>query len=174
MLIHCDDFWRGDEYLLLDAILTSSCFGDAGMVSYGRKEFRRYAAKFYPNVLVPDSPLPREGKRIVLKMYSVDDDEIMERVLASYGVRQAGSSDLATTQPARGWVRMKEFSVPDVVLPAMTLLCKGDVKPSRRVVADCAYRKWLSRKTHGDDVSDWLCAEAEMFERMESVVKELA
>lgn len=170
LLIDCRDFKEGDEYLLLDAILCSSCFADAGPAFYGnnghRREFRRFAAKFHPNVLVPESAIPRKEKRLMLRVYSPDHDPIMEQVIASYGVKLSGIVEIG--------IAMKEFLIPDTILPTMTLLCKGDVNPSQRVVADAAYRKWLSHRSHGDDMTDWLTAEAEMFERLENVVKGLA
>jgi len=172
LLIACRDFKDGDEYLLLDAIFCSSCFADAGMAYYGtngkRRDFRRYAAKFYPNVFVPEVAVPRKERRLMLRFYSIDNDHLMEQVLASYGVRVTGIVETCG-------VAMKEFSVPDTALPTMTLLSKGDVKPSQRVVADGAYQKWIHNNgSHGNDVANWLSAEAEMFERLENVVKGLA
>ena len=172
LLIDCRDFGEGDEYLLLDAILCSSCFADAGLSHYGssgrRRAFRRYAAKFYPNVLVPESPIPRKERHRMLRFLSPDHDQIMERVLFSYGVRVSGIVDVCGTP-------MKELVVPDMALPTMTLLNKGNVKPSQRVVADGAYQKWLKHGgTHGNDIDNWLSAETEMFDRLEVVVKGLA
>jgi hypothetical protein len=103
----------------------------------------------------------------MLRFYSVDCDNLMEQVLASYGVRSTGIVEL-------GGVAMKEFSIPDTALPTMTLLSKGNVKPSQRVVADGAYQKWLKNNSHGNDIANWLSAEAEMFDRLEKVVKGLA
>jgi len=169
LLIDCKDFKEGDEYLFLDAVLCSSCFADVGPAYFGvngrRREFRRFAAKFYPNVLVPESATTRKERRLMLRVYSPDHDPIMDQVLASYGVRMSGIVEIGIT--------MKEFLIPDMALPTLALLCKGEVKPSQRAVADAAYRNWIEYRTHGDDVTNWLTAEAEMFERLEGVVKGL-
>lgn len=158
------DFMRREDYDLLDCILIGAGFTDEGVSEIGQFSFRKYylspekCAALRSNL----EPLPFDpavtGKLAFYSKLELDMDTSL--ALGSYGVNYVDEA-------SAGDVTMHQYSIGRHHLPQLAKLSGHGVSPSRRIVEEYAYCRFVERGGHhGMDISDWLTAEWECQERI--------
>lgn len=175
LLVPRTDFMLRDEYDLLDCILISAGFIDDGPCEVGEHSFRQYLLSGNECLEMPAREVPYEyqhvdqegsGHDVLLYSKSAINESTLWR-LSTYGLRfsrimQVGGSELF------------QYTIDRSYLDRLAELCPNGIRPSKRMVEEYAYFKFLERGCHhGMDVADWFAAEWECQGRIDRIVSAL-
>lgn len=166
------DFTHNEDYDLLDAILVTYGFHDEGVVQFGEHAFRKYwlsadlveALPYCTDFL----PLSDDWDHY-LSLYSEPSMNILDVAkIRSYGIELHTSKDI-------GDKVICQYSIYRNCLYHLSKICPNGPKPTRRMVEEHSYFKFLDRGCiPGMDLADWFSAEWECQERLNTRLLSLA
>lgn len=157
---------------LLESILVSAGFSDEGPVEINEFGFQKFAGDdsvfriFGGNTEAVPPPLPPIDGKLAIYMEE-DKGEYVCLKLACFGIYFATLANV-------GDKLLYQFSIDRLHLPYLSKICPHGVRPSKRVVEEQSYFKYLGRGGgHGMDLADWLTAEWEAEERITGLLNSL-
>lgn len=162
-----------EDYNLLDSILITAGFRDEHTISINEHGFRRYflpAEEFDAMPACPAGDYPSEDYMdSQLSMY-MEEIIPMEECLkfASYGI-------VFRNLRVVGDHTLRHFSIMRRQLVRLAQMCpEGVVRPSRRIVEERAYFKFVDRGfVHGSDLTDWIETEWEANDMIQNHLRSL-
>lgn len=166
------DFSHREDYDLLDCILVSAGAMDEGICELGQHSFRKYYLGPEACLGLPaDFQDPAKdignitGKLALYTKREIDESTTWR--LSTYGVN-------FTSIASAGDSVLYQYAVDRRHLPHLARLCQNGVNPSRRMVEEHSYFKFIERGCHnGMDVADWMTAEWECQERIKRMLSVL-